>query len=142
VKRQAFARWGGSLNSGTGAVTTDGGALLKTPFSLARQLRESPGTSPEELVAATHAVSFSMALARELGTLEIEPHGIHTTATVTFERRAQGLTATQLHLDVSARIPGVDPLDFERAVDNARNGWQTSSPFGGRFTVSLSLNAW
>ncbi len=142
MTRQAFAQWGGGLKGGKGTVTTDGGALLKIPYSLASQLGGTPGTSPGELLAAAHAASFCMALTAEMGALEIEPHSIHTTATVTLEKQAQGLAATQLHLDVSARIPGVDRLDFERAADNAKNNWQSSLPFKGKATVSVSLNSW
>ncbi len=142
MRGQAFARWGGGLENGKGTVTTDGGALLKTPFCPASQLGESPGATPEELLAAAHAVSFSLALVRELGALEIEPHSIHTTVTVTPARQAQDGSAAQLHVDVSARVPGVDPLDFERAAGNARNAWQTSLPFTGRLSFRVNLNAW
>ncbi len=142
VIRQAFAEWGGGFKGGKGTVTTDGGGLLKMPSSLASQLAGTPGTDPEELLAAVHAASFCMALVAELSAMEIEPRSIHTTATVTLEKQTQGLDPTQLHLDVTAWIPGVDRLDFERAADNAKSFWQRSLPFKGKLTISVDLKAW
>ena len=142
MKRQASAQWGGSLREGKGTITTDSGVLLKTPYSFVSRLGDAPGTSAEELLAAAHAACFSMGLAAELGASGIEPHSIHTTATVTLEKQPRGVAATQLHLDVSARIPGVDRLDFERAAENTKKDWLTSLPFKGRLTVSVNLSAW
>ena len=142
MKRQASAQWWGRLKDGKGTITTDSGTLLKTPYSMVSRLGDAPGTSPEELLAAAHAACYSMALAAELGASQIEPQNIRTTATVTFEKQPQGLAATQLHLDVSARLPGADRMDFERAADNAREGWLISFPFKGKLTVSVNLNVW
>ena len=142
MTRQAFAEWSGGLNGGKGTVTTEGGGSLKMPSSLGSQLAGTAGTDPEELLAAVHAASFCMALVAELGSRKIEARSIHTTATVTLERQTQGLNATQLHLEVSAWIPGVERLHFERAVDDARNLWQRSLPFKGRLTIGVNLSAW
>ncbi len=140
--RQAFAEWGGGFKGGKGTVTTDGGSLLKMPDSLTSQLAGTPGTDPEELLAAVHAASFCRVLVAELSAMEIEPRSVHTTAAVTLEKQTQGFAPTQLDLDVSAWIPGVDRLDFERAVDNAKDFWQRSLPFKGKLTINVKLSAW
>ncbi len=142
VIRQAFAEWGGGFRGGKGTVTTDGGGRLKMPCALASQLAGTPGTNPEELLAAVHAASFCMALVAELSKMGIEPRSIHSTATVTLEKQAQGLDPTQLCLDVKAWIPGVERLSFEGATDNAKNFWQRSLPFKGKLTISVNLSAW
>jgi len=142
VIRQAFAEWGGGFPGGKGTVTTEGGGSLKMPSSLATPLAGTPGTDPEELLAAVHAASFCMALVAELSAMEIEPRSIHTTATVTLKKQAQGLDPVQLHLDVSAWIPGADRFVFERAVDNAKNFWQRRLPYKGKLTTRVILNAW
>ncbi len=139
VKRQAFAEWGGGSK---GTVTTDGGGLLKMPYSLGSQLAGTPGTDPEELLAAIHAASFCMALVAEFSAREIKPRSVHTTATVTLDKHTQELKPTSLQLDVTAWIPGVDQLNFERAAESAKDFWQKSLPFKGEVSISLSLNAW
>ena len=142
VIRQAFAEWGGGFKGGKGTVTTDGGGQLKMPDALSSQLAGTSGTNPEELLAAVHAASFCMALVAELSAMGIEPRSVHTTATVTLEKQVQSLNPTRLQLDVSAWIPGVDRLNFERAADNAKNFWQKSLPFSGKLTIGLNLSAW
>ena len=142
MKRQASAQWGGSFKEGKGTITTDSGVLVKTPYSFVSRIGDGPGTSAEELIAAAHAACFSMGLAAELGASGIEAHSIHTTATVTLEKQPRGVAATQLHLDVSARIPGVDRLDFERAAENTKKDWLATLPFKGKLTVSVNLSAW
>ncbi len=142
TKRQAFAEWDGDFKGGKGTVTSDGGGVLKMPYSLATQLAGTPGTDPVELLAAVHAASFCRALVAELSGRGISPRSVHTTATVTLEKQTQGLAPTQLHLDVIAWIPGVERLNFERAADNAKDFWQKSLPFKGRLTIDISLNAW
>ena len=142
VKRQAFAEWGGGFKGGKGTVTTDGGGLLKMPSSLTTQLAGTQGTDPEELLAAVHAASFCMALVAELSAMQIESRSIHTTAIVTLERQVQGLVPTELELEVSAWIPGVDPLNFERATDNAESFWRRSLPFKGKVAIRTNLTAW
>ncbi len=142
VIRQAFAEWGGGINGGRGTVTTDGGGVLKMPHALANQLAGTPGADSEELLAAVHAASLCMALVAELSAMQIEPRSVHATATVTVDKQAQGVDRTQLQLDVSAWIPGVERLNFDRAADNAKDLWQRSLPFKGKLTVNVNLSAW
>jgi osmotically inducible protein OsmC len=120
VKRQAFARWEGNLRNGRGVITVDSGALVKAEYSFSGRYERVSGLSPEELLAAAHAACFSMAVAGELNGFAIGPDSIQTNATVEFTRQLERLEITKVELDVHARIPGFDPIDFEKAVKNAR----------------------
>ena len=44
----------------------------------------------------------------ELGKAGFTPAAIHTTATITMEKTDAGFTVTESHLDMTAKIPGID----------------------------------
>lgn len=141
MTRQASARWEGALRDGKGTLTTESGVLLKTPYSYPSRFENSAGTNPEELLAAAHAGCFTMALTAQLGSSGIKPDGIYTTATVTLERQDSGYHISGVHLDVSARIPGIDPLLFERAAAQAKGTCPISTVLKTKITMEAKLSA-
>ena len=114
--RKASAVWNGSLKEGKGTISTDSGVLSNSQYSFSTRFENGRGTNPEELIAAAHAGCFSMALSAQLGEAGITPESIETTAAVTLEKLETGFTVTKVHLDVAARIPGVDKGAFEKAA--------------------------
>ncbi len=74
------------------------------------------------MIAAAHASCFSMALSAQLGNAGITPESLETTAAVTLEKLDSGFTVTKIHLDLTARIPGVDKAVFDKAVEDAKTG--------------------
>ena len=58
MKRSASAVWNGSLKTGTGSLTTPGGALKSAPYSFTSRFESGAGTNPEELIAAAHSGCF------------------------------------------------------------------------------------
>ena len=103
MQRKASAVWQGGLKDGKGSLTTDSKVLSAAPYSFGTRFEGTPGTNPEELLAAAHAGCFSMALSMILGEAGIKPERIDTTATVTFEKLDTGFTITKVHLDCGAR---------------------------------------
>ena len=67
MQRKASAVWKGGLKDGKGAVSSSSGVLNNTPYSFSTRFENTPGTNPEELIAAAHAGCFSMALIRPVG---------------------------------------------------------------------------
>ena len=106
MKRKASARWEGAIQNGKGTISTDSGALSQTQYSFSTRFENGAGTNPEELIAAAHAACFSMALSGQLGKANLQPESIDTTATVTLDKTDAGWTITEVHLDVTARVPG------------------------------------
>ena len=70
MERKASAVWKGNLREGAGSVSTQSGVLRDTPYSFTTRFENSPGTNPEELIAAAHAGCFTMALSAQLMTLQ------------------------------------------------------------------------
>src|SRR5437870_3351612 len=117
MKRTASAVWNGDLKQGKGTLTTQGGVLDKTPYSFAARFEQGVGTNPEELIAAAHAGCFTMQLSAFLSEAGFAPEELSTKATLTFEQVDGTWTITTIHLDLSARVPGIDAAKFEELAD-------------------------
>ncbi len=139
MQRSASARWNGGLKDGKGIVSTASGALKNTPYSFAMRFEETPGTNPEELVAAAHAGCFSMALSGELGKLGLTPESVDTKATATFDKTDAGWAVTSIHLDVAVKIPNADPAAFQKAAEAAKKGCPISRLLNTTITMSARL---
>ena len=141
MKRSATAIWTGGLKDGKGSLSTPSGALRDQPYSFATRFEQSPGTNPEELIAAAHAGCFSMALSGQLAEAGMTAASIRTTANVTIEKETAGWTVKAVHLDVVADIPGADPAAFEKAAENAKRGCPISRLLNAAITMEAKLGA-
>jgi len=139
MKRKASAVWQGGLKDGKGGISTESGVLKETQYSFSARFENGVGTNPEELIAAAHAGCFSMALSAELGKAGITPESIHTTATVTLDKTEAGWTVTASHLDVAAKIPGVDTAKFNAVANVAKVGCPISRLLKANVTMDAKL---
>jgi len=138
--RKASAVWNGSLKEGKGTISTESGVLSKTQYSFSTRFENGAGTNPEELIAAAHAGCFTMALSAQLGNAGITPESLETTAAVTLEKLEAGFTITKVHLDVTAKIPGVDRAAFDKAAANAKAGCPISRLLNAEITMTARLS--
>ncbi len=120
MKRQSSAEWRGTLQQGTGTVSTESRVLSATPYSFRSRFADGTETNPEELVAAAHAACFSMALSGQLGGANLTPESINTTATANFEKVEAGWSITAIHLEVHAKVPGATADSFRAAAEGAK----------------------
>jgi osmotically inducible protein OsmC len=135
--RQANGMWLGTRQHGKGALTTTSAVLKQAPYLFGTCHQPGRGTNPPELIAAAHAGSFSMALARELADAGYSPDQIDTTATVTMEDAAAGWTLTRIHLDVVATVPNAPQCDFVEAALRAKS----SCPISRLLDANISMHA-
>ena len=141
MKRKALAVWRGGLKDGKGTISSESGVLKETQYSFSTRFENGIGTNPEELIAAAHAGCFSMAFSAELGKAGITPESIHTTATITMDKTDAGWTVTESHLDVAAKIPGVDPAKFTTAANAAKAGCPISRLLKANVTMDAKLES-
>jgi len=139
MQRKASAIWKGGLKDGKGSVSSASGALNNTPYSFTTRFENTPGTNPEELIAAAHAGCFSMALSAQLGGANLTPSSIETTATLTMEKLEAGWTITAVHLDVVGHVPHADQAAFQKAAENAKSGCPVSKVLNAKITMSAKL---
>src|SRR3984893_12448181 len=139
MQRKASAVWKGGLKDGKGTITAPSGVLKDSPYSFATRFENTPGTNPEELIAAAHAGCFPMALSAQLGGANLTPSSIETTATLTLEKLEAGWTITTVHLDVVGRVPGADNAAFQKAAENAKSGCPVSKVLKANITMTAKL---
>ncbi len=141
MKRQGSAEWRGKLQDGAGTVSTPSKVLQNTPYSFRSRFGDGVETNPEELIAAAHAACFSMALSAQLGNAGATPESIRTQATADFEKLDAGWTVTGIHLEVHARVPGVDKAAFDAAAAAAKAGCPVSRLLNTTITLTATLDA-
>jgi osmotically inducible protein OsmC len=97
------------------------------------------GTNPEELIAAAHAACFSMALSAQLGEAGLKPQKIQTSATVNMDKLEKGWTVTEVHLEVTAIVPGANQESFEKSTNAAKAGCPISRLLNAKITMEAVL---
>ena len=137
TNRKASVVWKGNLREGAGRMTTESGVLSDTQYSFRTRFAEGIGTNPDELIAASLAGCFSMALSNELGLAGFHPQRIETTANATLEDSAAGWMVTRIQLDVQASVPDVSQLFFVEAALAAK----TRCPIGRLLNTNISMTA-
>jgi lipoyl-dependent peroxiredoxin len=139
MQRKASAIWKGSLKEGKGSISSASGVLQNTPYSFSTRFENTPGTNPEELIAAAHAGCFSMALSAQLAGMNLAPWSIETTATLSLEKLDSGWAITASHLDVVGRVPNADQAAFQKAAENAKAGCPVSKVLKANITMNAKL---
>ncbi len=135
MKRTANAVWKGSLKDGSGSFGVASGAMTDMKYSFKTRFEGTPGTNPEELIAAAHASCFSMAVGAQLGERGITPESIETTCDVTFEN----LTLTKSALTTKVRAPGADKAKIQEAAAAAKAGCPISKVLKLDITLDLKI---
>lgn len=135
MKRNATAHWQGTGKEGSGHLTSQSTVLNKTQYSFSSRFENGVGTNPEELVAAAHAGCFSMKLSFVISGAGFTPDTIDTQATLTFENGS----ITLIHLDVNAKVPGLDAEKFAAFAKEAKENCPISLLLNTTITMEAVL---
>lgn len=141
MKSLASAVWNGGLKDGKGTVSSGNGAFTAVPYNFGKRFEGAagPGTTPEELIAAAHAGCFAMASSAELGKAGFTPTELAVKATVTLEFVEGKPTVTASHLEMAAKIPGIDGAKFQEIVGGAKAGCPISRLLNAKITLDAKL---
>src|SRR5882672_3709076 len=135
MKRSSTAHWTGDGKTGKGTVSSASGVLNNNQYSYSSRFESGIGTNPEELVAAAHSGCFSMKLSFVLGAAGFTPDNIDTKCTITLENGA----ITESHLEVQAKVPGIDEAKFKECVADAKANCPISKLLNTNITIEASL---
>jgi osmotically inducible protein OsmC len=139
ITRTANAHWQGTGKEGKGTLATQSGTLSTTPYGFNTRFGDTKGTNPEELLAASHAGCFSMALAFALTAAGFTPDRIDTTARVTLEPDGPGFKIARSALTLEASVPGISREQFEKIADGAKAGCPVSKVLNADVTLDWKL---
>jgi osmotically inducible protein OsmC len=137
AERTAEVTWQGSLLEGSGVIESVGsGAFggLEVTWAARSEPEQSGRTSPEELIAAAHASCFCMALSSGLAKAGTPAQELRVRATSTF---VPGAGITQMRLDLTGRVDGMDEAAFVTAAEGARDNCPVSKALAGNVEILL-----
>ena len=135
AESSATTTWHGSLTKGSGTTHPESGAFPDVEVTWASRTSRSAGkTSPEELLAASHASCYCMALSHELSEGGNEPEELNATATVAF---VAGEGVKSSHIVVRGRVPGIDQSRFEQAAASAGENCPISAALKGNIEITV-----
>lgn len=133
--RKATAEWNGNLREGKGRVKF---GAFDGEYSFASRFETGKGTNPEELLGASHAACFSMALSNGLAKAGHAPQSVRTTASVTLDKVGEGFEITGIVLDCEASVPGIDAAAFQQQANSAKENCPISKALKA---TKITLNA-
>jgi len=143
MQSTATAVWTGGLKDGKGALAGATGSFANLPYDFGKRFEgaTTPGTTPEELVAAAHAGCYAMALSGALGAAGFAPEKISAKATVTLDRVDGKPTVTKSALVVAAKVPGIDAAKFAEIAGATKTGCPISRLLNAELTLDAKLEA-
>src|SRR4051812_33538020 len=133
--RTANAKWEGGLKTGRGSFS--GATGLSGQYDFSSRFESGTSSNPEELLAASHAACFSMALSGGLEKNGTPPTSVATTASCTVEKVGEGFTITKMQLNTTATVPNLDEATFQRIAAGARDGCPVSRALKGNVDIQL-----
>ena len=136
--RNATVDWTGSLLEGSGQAKAGTGAF-SLPVTFPRRIGDPQGgTSPEELIAAAHAICYAMVVNAAIGKKGGSIDKTSVTCTVTADKSDAGIKITTSHLSVTVSgLKGMAPADFPAFAKEAEKGCPVSGALRGSLTIEV-----
>ena len=134
----ATARWEGSLDDGSGTMTT--GTGLEAGFTKASRFADGAQSNPEELVGAAHAGCFSMFLSALLSKAGTPPTSIETTAKVSLDMSGPAPRIGKIALTTVGDVDGISAEDFQAKAEEAKENCPISAALAAVPEVTLKAS--
>lgn len=141
--RHADVDWTGGLMDGHGTANAGTGAFsLSVTFPSRIADRGDGKTTPEELMAASHAVCYAMVLTNTIGKQGGKARRIRVTATVTADKSDAGITVASSHLKaVVEGLEGIDRGKLSELATGAEKGCPISNALRGSVAITVEAQA-
>lgn len=126
----------GTASAGTGAFSVP----VTFPSRIAEQGDDK--TTPEELVAAAHAVCYAMVLTNTIGKQGGKARRVRVTATVTGDKSDAGLKVVSSHLKATVEgLEGIDRGALQDLATGAEKGCPISNALRGAVKITVEAQA-
>src|SRR5687767_13524936 len=136
--RHVDVDWSGSIMEGKGQAKAGSGAFT-LPVTFPARVGEPAGhTSPEELIAASHAACYAMALNGTVGRKGGSIGRTRVTATVSADKGEAGIKIVSSALKVVAEgLQGIDKAQFAEVAREAEGKCPVSNALRGSLRIDL-----
>ena len=139
AERKATAEWNGTLKEGEGRMAL-GSGLFEGKFSFATRMGDEPGTNPEELLGASLAGCYAMALNAALEKGGKPAKNVKTEAKVFLGKDDSGFKVNRIDLSVQATVDGIEDAEFQQIAEATKKGCPISKALTGvEITVDAAL---
>ncbi len=140
--RTVTVDWAGSIMEGKGTAKAGTGAF-SLPVTFPSRVGEPEGhTSPEELMAASHAACYAMALNATIGRKNGSAARTVVTATVTADKGEAGIKLVSSKLKVVADgLQGIEKSQFADVAREAEGKCPISNAIRGSMTIEVEAEA-
>lgn len=137
AERKAKAEWNGSLKEGAGKIAL-GSGLFEGAFSFGTRMGDEPGTNPEELLGASLAGCYAMALNATLEKEGKPARAVRSEAKVYLGKDDAGFTINRIDLEAEAEIDEIDDADFQTIAEKVKKTCPISKALA---SVPINLTA-
>jgi lipoyl-dependent peroxiredoxin len=140
--RHVDVEWNGTLMEGNGKATA-GTAAFDLPVTFPSRIGEGDGkTTPEEMLAASHAVCYAMGLAATIGKQGGKASRVRVTATVTADKGDAGIKIVSSHLKAQVEgLEGIDRSKLDELVHTAEQRCPISNAIRGSVNITVEAQA-
>ena len=137
--RHATVNWAGTIMEGTGTATAGSGTFT-VPVTFPKRISAEPdgATSPEELMAASHAVCYAMVVTGALGRNNASVKSTSVTCTITADKGDAGIKIAHSKLAVTVEgLTGLDAAAFDKMAKEAEGKCPVSNALRGALTIEV-----
>jgi len=140
--RHAVLEWNGDMMDGAGQVTAGTGAFA-VPATFPSTAGEAAGkTTPEELVAASHATCYGIGLRSLIGRRGGRARRVTVTATITAEKGPSGIRIQSSHLRGEVEsLEGIDDEQLQEIAQETRERCTISIALEGTVAITYDVIA-
>lgn len=140
--RHVDVQWDGTLMEGTGQAKAGTGAF-SVPVTFPSRIGEGDGkTTPEEMLAASHAVCYAMGLAATIGRQGGKARRLRVTATITADKGEAGIKIASSHLKATVEgLEGLDKAKLDEVAKQAEQRCPISNAIRGSVNITVESHA-
>lgn len=132
---QGTAQWQGDLKGGSGQFTAGDG--ISGNYSFKSRFEDGDGANPEQLMGASHAACFSMALSNALAEAGTPVDSVDSTSVVTLKIVDGAPSISKIALKTTGKVPGIDDAAFQKAAQHAKENCPISKALAGVGEMTL-----
>ena len=141
--RNVDVEWTGNLMDGSGVAKAGTGAF-SVPVSFPSRIAPTGDgkTTPEELMAASHAVCYEMVLTNTIAKQGGKTSKVRVTATITADKGDAGIKVVSSHLKATVEgLEGIDKGKLSELAAGAEKGCPISNALRGSVAITVEANA-
>jgi lipoyl-dependent peroxiredoxin len=141
--RHVDVEWNGTLMEGSGTAKAGTGAF-SLPVTFPSRINETGDnkTTPEELLAASHAICYAMVLTNTIGKQGGKASRVRVTSTVTADKSDAGIKVVSSQLKATVEgLEGIDRAKIDELAKGAEKGCPISNAIRGSVSISVEATA-